>query len=160
MGVPQLRERVFIIGHRKEFKWPNLALKFNEKPILYKEFADDKGVEINKETQTYKRWQQRSRKDKSIGDTVKARESGKISGFTTNYLKLNEVPRTLTAGSRPLRFDMPVSISDLDVVRISSFPEDYNFNGVDPCYVCGMSVPPVMMANIATEIYNQWLKEK
>ena len=27
-----------------------------------------------------------------------------------------------------------------------------------PQYVCGMSVPPVMMANIATEVYQQWLK--
>lgn len=27
-----------------------------------------------------------------------------------------------------------------------------------PQYVCGMSVPPVMMANIATEVYEQWLR--
>lgn len=25
-------------------------------------------------------------------------------------------------------------------------------------YDCGMSVPPVMMANIAHEVYRQWLK--
>ena len=25
-------------------------------------------------------------------------------------------------------------------------------------YVCGMSVPPVMMAKIAEQVYRQWLK--
>ena len=27
-----------------------------------------------------------------------------------------------------------------------------------PQYICGMSVPPVMMAQIATEVYQQWLR--
>ena len=27
-----------------------------------------------------------------------------------------------------------------------------------PQYVCGMSVPPVMMAHVADAIYTQWLK--
>ena len=37
--------------------------------------------------------------------------------------------------------------------------EDDNFNGLDNQYLIGMSVPPVMTANIATEIYNQWLNK-
>ena len=28
-----------------------------------------------------------------------------------------------------------------------------------PWYVCGMSVPPVMMANVASNIYEQWLSK-
>ena len=36
---------------------------------------------------------------------------------------------------------------------------DYEFMNNDVQYVCGMSVPPVMMANIAYDIYEQWLKE-
>ena len=134
-----------------------LKLRFAEKPIVYGEFADDKVVGLNKDTVTYRRWQQRSKTDKSVGDTVKEREDGKISGFTMPYIKLKEVPRTLTAGTRPIRFDVCGYISDADVVKISSFPEDYDFLDSDPVYVCGMSVPPVMMANIAEEIYEQWL---
>ena len=36
---------------------------------------------------------------------------------------------------------------------------DYNFLSNSPAYLVGMSVPPVMTANIATEIYSQWLSK-
>lgn len=26
-------------------------------------------------------------------------------------------------------------------------------------YICGMSVPPIMMAQVATEVFNQWLSK-
>ena len=161
MGVPQRRERVFIIGQRKDLKLNNLILNFDEKPILYKDFADSEyGQKLNTNTETFRRWQQRSITEKSVGDTVKHIKDGKVSGFTQKYLKMNEVSRTLTAGSRPLRFDVPYFISDKDVITIQTFPQDYNFNGEDPVYVCGMSVPPVMMAQISSEIYEQWLRGK
>ena len=34
---------------------------------------------------------------------------------------------------------------------------DYDFKNLKNQYLIGMSVPPVMTANIATEIYSQWL---
>jgi DNA (cytosine-5)-methyltransferase 1 len=39
-----------------------------------------------------------------------------------------------------------------------TYPLDYNFKKIEPKYLIGMSVPPVMTAQIATEIYNQWFK--
>jgi DNA (cytosine-5)-methyltransferase 1 len=41
--------------------------------------------------------------------------------------------------------------------KIGTFPLDYNFIKNKPIYVIGMSVPPVMTAQIATRIYDQWL---
>ena len=158
MGVPQKRERVFFIGHKKELDFDNLKLRFAEPPILYGEFADGSCLPLNKGTMAYERWLQRTKRDKTVGDTVKREEDGKISGFTINYVHLNEVPRTITAGNRPIRFDKPGRVSDKDVFAIQSFPQDYECKAIDPIYVCGMSVPPVMMANIASEIYDQWLK--
>lgn len=35
----------------------------------------------------------------------------------------------------------------------------YNFAGQSSHYVCGMSVPPIMMAQIANQIYEQWLSK-
>ena len=44
-------------------------------------------------------------------------------------------------------------------VKIGSYPQDYDFTGVQPKYVIGMSVPPVMTAQISNEIYKQWLSK-
>lgn len=48
-----------------------------------------------------------------------------------------------------------MNVSELS--QIGSYPLDYDFNGNAFDYLIGMSVPPVMTANIATEIYSQWL---
>lgn len=48
-------------------------------------------------------------------------------------------------------------LSDGDIVNVSTFPQDYDFSGADVRFICGMSVPPVMMAHIASEVRRQWL---
>ena len=42
---------------------------------------------------------------------------------------------------------------------LSTFPLDYDPEPHNISYLCGMSVPPVMTAQIATEIYEQWLSK-
>jgi DNA (cytosine-5)-methyltransferase 1 len=64
----------------------------------------------------------------------------------------------LTANGDDYRFYDKMKCTDGDYRKMQSFPEDYDFNGNPVRYVCGMSVPPNMMANIATEVYEQWLK--
>lgn len=157
MGVPQKRERVFFVARREDLNLPPIKMAFNEEPIMYGEFADKQYKPLNPATMEYKRWQKRSPQDDSIGDTVKRTERGKISGFTSPYLKLNRVPSTLTAGGGMVRFDVPGKPSDKDVITIQSFPQDYDFNGNDPTYVCGMSVPPLMMRGVAREVKRQLL---
>ena len=44
-----------------------------------------------------------------------------------------------------------------DIITIQSFPQDFNFMGINVQYVCGMSVPPVMMKKIAEQIKIQLL---
>lgn len=158
MGVPQLRERVFFICIRKDLNLPGIKLEYHEDKIIYKDFADNKyGKKLNEDTETYKRWLQRSANDRDIGETLKNIHA-KRSMFTQKYQRMNDVPYTLTASQRPLRFDVPYFISDKDVITIQTFPQDYDFMDADSEYVCGMSVPPVMMAHIASDIYEQLLK--
>ena len=156
MGVPQKRERVFFIARRKDLNYKPVSLKFNERPILYKEFKDSEYKPLDPDSQTAKRWANRKVSDRTIGDVVARTEKGKLSGFTLPFIKDNEVPPTLTAGgSVPLRFDVCASISDKDMITIQTFPQDYNFLNQSVQYVCGMSVPPLMMAGIAQQVYKQ-----
>lgn len=156
MGVPQVRERVFFICSRKDLKLKNIKLEFNEKPILYKDFKDSDYEKLNKNTLLYKRWLKRKISDNNVGDTTK-REEGKRVSFSTMYIKDNKVPYTQTASIKGLRYDVPGYISDKDVITIQTFPEDYNFDGQQPLYVCGMSVPPIMMMKIAEQVKIQLL---
>lgn len=157
MGVPQRRERCFFIARRKDLEMPKAVLKFDEPPIIYGEFADEEFVPLSKTTMEYSRWCRRKAGEKSLGETVKRTENGKVSRFNAVYIYKNKVPGTLTAGCAPLRFDKPGTISERDIKIIQTFPQDYNFCGNAPLYVCGMSVPPFMMRGVARAVAEQIL---
>jgi predicted ATP-dependent endonuclease of OLD family len=51
-----------------------------------------------------------------------------------------------------------IKLSNKEYCQIGTYPLDYNFKKIKPQYLIGMSVPPIMTAQIAHEIYLQWLK--
>ncbi|WP_254051968.1 DNA cytosine methyltransferase [Capnocytophaga canimorsus] len=83
------------------------------------------------------------------------------SNFNAQFIYADKVPLTLvsTDGSKMTLFDEPRKINHTEIIRCQSFPQDYDF-GTNAYsfikYVLGMSVPPVMMANLVDEIYEQW----
>jgi len=170
MGVPQRRERVFFICLRKDLaspflhqqdmftEIPKIELKFNEKAILFKEIEDNYGSELNKDKLTYKRWLNRIPTDHSFGD-ITLRINGKGSDFNTSIIHSNEVFPTVISKSCEVKYDLPIKISSNEYCKVGTYPLDYNFITNKAAYLIGMSVPPVMTAQIATEIYNQWLSK-
>lgn len=170
MGVPQRRERVFFICLRKDLAFPFLSqanlfeqkpilnLKFNEPTILFKEVADYSGREINSPVMR-ERWENRQYGDKDQSD-ANTRMNGKQGGFNFQYAYLEKVCPTLVAKEDCLlHFDQPKYLGKSEVCCISSFPQDYNFAGQLPHYVCGMSVPPLMIAQVALQVWEQWLSK-
>lgn len=157
MGVPQKRERVFFIARRNDLNMNPLVLNFNEAPISYGEIRIGKGKTINPETETYKRWKIRRPSDRSLGDITK-RETGKATSFNTILLQNNRVANTIASGSVLLRTDVAEHVSSEDIIRMQTFPEDFDFKSASVQYVCGMSVPPIMMKKIAEQINYQWFK--
>ncbi|MGZ0050158.1 DNA cytosine methyltransferase [Brevibacillus gelatini] len=156
MGVPQKRERIFFIAHRRDLQLPQLSLQFQERPVLYKEVRSGRGRPLDPNSVTYKRWLKRRPKDASIAD-ITERTEGKENNFNTIIVHNDRVPNTIASNSWFIRYDEPYFISDMDIIRIQTFPRDYDFMGADVQYVCGMSVPPLMMKGIASAIYVQWL---
>lgn len=154
MGVPQKRERVFFICQRNDLNYKPLKLAFNEKPIVFKEVeSDDIGKAITGEMLPL--WE-KCKEGKSLS-TVHP----KGNYFGSHKVSPNEVPNTVIAStSSPLlHYNKPNYISKNEVCQIGSFPFDYNFKKIEPKYLIGMSVPPVMTAQVAYEIYLQWLKQ-
>ena len=152
MNVPQIRERVFFIANNQDY--PKLQLNFNEEPILFGECRSEKGRPYNGE---YVKDLKYYRKGDRCISYIKQRTENRISGFNNTICADDEVHPTLPASAVQFRaFDKKLLSYD-DCRNISTFPQDYDFMDQNPKYVCGMSVPPNMMANIATEIYTQWL---
>ena len=170
MGVPQRRERVFFLCLRKDIAspvlvqdglfdvTPHIKMDFSEKPILFREVADYSGDEVNSRV-VRTLWENRQYGDTNQGD-ANFRLYGKGSNFNQAYVYTDRICPTLASKKTCLiHFDMPLYLGQSEVCCISSFPQDYNFAGQQPHYVCGMSVPPVMMAQVASRIYEYWLSK-
>lgn len=170
MGVPQRRERVFFVCIRKDLATPflqqvnifdvlpKLELAFNEPSILFKNVADYSGREFTS-PKIRLLWENRKRGDINQSD-ANIRLYGKDSNFNQAYVYEDDICPTLSGKEACIiHFERPLYLGASEVCKISSFPGDYDFAGQSPHYVCGMSVPPLMIARIATEIYNQWLSK-
>ena len=157
MGVPQKRERVFFIGLREDIKKPVLKLSFNEKPITYGEIDHYKGKSMGEDTLFKKRWDERLPSDKSFS-TILEREIGKSSNFGTMLIRKKDVHPTILCGGHLIKHHIFERVANKELMQIGSYPMDYDFKKLDPKYLIGMSVPPVMTAQIANQIYQQWFK--
>ena len=80
------------------------------------------------------------------------------SGFTSPINHDDEPVQTITAGGYCFRMCDGLLMTDKDIINCQTFPQDYDFKKQSVQYVCGMSVPPVMMAKISEQVYRQWLK--
>lgn len=156
MGVPQKRERVFFICQRNDLNFPKLGLQFNEDAIPFGEYRSKEG-NLTKLTDRQYQLLKLYQGEKTLAE-IEIKRTGKNSGFTDSIVKDTETPQTITSAGKNFRAFDKQWFSDNDFKCTGSFPLDYNFKKIEPKYLIGMSVPPVMTAQIATEIYNQWLK--
>ena len=169
MGVPQKRERVFFIALRKDLAepflkqvdmfttLPELNLKFKEKHILWKEIKEDTTEPKLTET-LLQYWENKEDGDIDLSGAA-MRLKGIVSCFNNKFLFDDKVSNTVTGGEKCVLWDIPRMRTDTEIIKCSSFPLDYDFNEMDVGYICGMSVPPLMIGKIVEEVYKQWLSK-
>jgi len=170
MGVPQRRERVFFIALRKDlvsqfnnqvdmFTWmPKLDMVFKEPEIVWDNFETNDNNETLTSVRALKLW-----KEIKPGQDFSDHPDSN-SGYGSIKLKRKTVFPTITSVFRP---NSGTGLLHPEIARImnkeeyccgGTFPQDYNFHDTYG-YTIGMSVPPVMTAQIATSIYDQWLSK-
>lgn len=156
MGVPQKRERVFFIGLRNDFKLPILKLNFNEKVILYKNIENINDIYEEKISDSYLKWWVKTPKGKSLS-------FAHPNGSYFNSHKVSDVlplPTIIgSEGAALIHYTRPYKINKKQLCQGGTYPIDYNFKELKPKYLIGMSVPPVMTAQISHQIYKQWLSK-
>lgn len=155
MDVPQARHRVFFIANRCGF--PKIKMDFKYEPIKFgKVKSKTKGKKGTGFEQTI--MNNATKADRRFLDTA-ARLTGDKSRYYSHIILHDErVAPCITSAGSYWRFCDKTKATREDIIRCQTFPADYDFRNQDVQYVCGMSVPPNMMANVALEIYEQWLK--
>ena len=167
MGVPQRRKRVFFVALRNDLatpfmesvdmfqQAPKLELDFNEKEIPFKKIRQLQGNEsaigLSKMISHY--W-----KLTTPGNSM-SENHPKGSYFNEVKTHPEKVLPTIRANGLPYDYQVERTLFDNETKIAGTFPIDYNFLKLKPHYLIGMSVPPVMTAQIASKIYEQWLCE-
>ena len=155
MGVPQKRERVFFICQRNDLHLPKLVLKFDEKAILFQYFKEGRIDTLAPSDMSKILWN-KCAQGKSLS-TVHP------TGSWFNHIRLSDkmpIPTLMGDGKFKLLHSTECRRLSLNEWLIGgSYPVDYNFKDIGGEYLIGMSVPPVMTAQIANQLYLQWFKK-
>ena len=170
MGVPQRRERVFFIALRKDLAEPFLYQQdmFTINPLLKLEFKEPeiKFSEIltNEERKPISEAIHDAYEyciKNNVADFAKYYEVNfnKRKYFNTRLIFKDRVADTIKSDCTHVIENEKAYINATELKLAGSYPLDYDFKSSKTDYLIGMSVPPVMSANIATEIYNQWLSK-
>lgn len=157
MGVPQRRERVFFVAQRNDLHRPKLTMSFHEKPILFGQVRTEHGVPLKEGSKIKMLLDSRKPTDRKLAD-INQRLSGKYTLFTYYIWSDDQVCGTIANGTSYFRMVDGEGMSKQDFINVQTFPQDYDFVDQSVQYVCGMSVPPLMMARVAHEVDRQWLR--
>ena len=168
MGVPQRRKRVFFIAFRNDLAKPflkeidmfqtipDLNLNFNYKKIEFFNIKENiKLSERKKMNDSYlKHWKNANNNNGRSYET----KNGTKFGFYYKAID-NLVMATITSGGSYSIESDPYLLTTNEFAKCGSFPLDYNYLNVNPQYLIGMSVPPLMISQISSQIYDQWLSK-
>ena len=170
MGVPQNRERVFFVCLRKDLaqelmqqrnlfqRKPLIEMDFNEQHITWGEIIDENDNNMDLSPLDADLWDKKQPGDIDLSD-ASIRERNILSRFNAKFLYKHKCANTITGGEQCVLFDKKRKRNHSELLKCSTFPTDYNFESNKPSYMMGMSVPPVMVAQIADRINENWLKK-
>lgn len=155
MGIPQKRHRIFFVATRLEIDLNRLDLSFNYKPITFEQ-VKNLNVPEKPLSETLQNLISKAKYGDRNLQNACIKTNGKSSFFNYCFVYDDQVAPTITAHCNNIRWDTKTYLTKEDIITISTFPQDYNFlsESLDHiAYVCGMSVPPVMIKRIAERIY-------
>ena len=157
MGVPQTRHRVFFVATRLVFDLEKINMWFNYEPITYGEIRTNVGKKVNGETLSFL-VSKIQYGDKDLSD-ASGREFNRPNLFFNNNIVYDEkVCNTIPAGDlKNISYATRCYLSNQDIINASTFPQDYNFLDCKPAYICGMSVPPIMIKRLLTRLIESGL---
>ena len=151
MGVPQRRHRVFFVALRNDidFDLQRLDMSFNYASIKFKEIKSDEYIQPTKSVRGLIE-QALPLKDTSLADVL-IRTEGRNSRFNEMIVWDENICPTIHNHGH-YRGDDISKFARFDFIHAQTFPEDYDECKQSIGYICGMSVPPIMIKRIVTRL--------
>ena len=131
-----------------------IDMSFEYEPITYGEIKEGQLKPMGKETKFYEIASQAIESDKSIADT-RIRLGEKGSAFQTVYIRKNTIIPTIRSKPDLIDLEGLAYVSKETIRNAQTFPRDYVFipdTYANVGYICGMSVPPIMIKRIVTRL--------
>ena len=156
MGVPQKRHRVFFIAIREDidFDLRTLNMYFNYAPITFGTIKDTEYIKPS-DTVISLIKQAIPDIDTSLADVLIRTENHK-KRFNEKIVWDNNICPTVQNHGMYRGNDIS-KLSHLDYIHAQTFPEDYDKGSQSIGYICGMSVPPIMIKRIVTRLIDEGL---
>lgn len=148
MGIPQTRHRVFFVTTRLDFDLNKIDMGFDYEPVVFGAVKDGVGGKVSDSVKYL--LENATEKDGCLAD-VNKRLFNKGSRFNEMIVWDSQVSPTIHTHGFYRGNDM-TKFSVEDYRNCSTFPQDYNFGKEVASYICGMSVPPVMMKRVVTRL--------
>lgn len=168
MGLPQMRERTFFVAVRADlvdyvpknglFNDPYIDLNFNEDVITWSEVQTQENDRPLSE-QKHNLWKLRKNGDIDLSVCCERNGENPNKFFNCKFIYPDKVPNTVAGKDYCIVFEEGRFRNNTEIALCSSFPLDFDYQGELTDYICGMSVPPVMMAQVATRVWEQWLSK-
>lgn len=159
-GVPQKRERVIIVGFRKDlnvdFIFPSESIKNETDFIPLKTVLEDKVDEKYFFSEKAVAGMMKNRASMNKGRAQDVTKPCNTVGAHLAKVSLNSTDPVLMDDGRYRRF------TPREVARIQSFPETFELTGSETAQyrALGNAIPPVMFWHIARAVLNQFPKQR
>lgn len=156
MGIQQTRHRVFFVACR-DFDPSKLDMTFNYEPVTYGQIKEGENRPLKEGQVFYEIAKQAIATDKCIADTrIRLGQDG--SAFQTYYVRHDDVLPTIRSKPDFIDIEEMAYVESPSLRNAQTFPQDYDFGNSKAStvgYICGMSVPPVMMKRIVQRLIDQ-----
>lgn len=148
MGIPQTRHRVFFIATRLDFDLNKINMGFDYEPVIFGQVKTGSGNKVSDSVRYL--LENSTEKDGCLAD-VNKRLFNKDSRFNEMIVWDSQIAPTIhTHGF--YRGNDKTKFSIEDYRNCTTFPQDYDFGKEIASYICGMSVPPIMMKRVVTRL--------
>lgn len=159
-GVPQKRERVIIVGFRKDLKidftFPNLVFENEEQFVPLSTVVEDTVDEKYFFSARAVEGMMKNRKSMNKGRAQDVTKPCNTVGAHLAKVSLNSTDPVLMVDGRYRRF------TPREVARIQSFPETFELVGSESAQyrALGNAIPPVMIWHVANAVSKQYPTSK